>query len=316
MSLPVLASVLLLTGAQTGPGVAPFEVATTWQSMPVASGQDSAASSQTTPRPSPTAPPVSPPAASPTLPDVAGTQAGADPLDLGDIVVTARPRIAGDPMERLNAMSFAATQAVDKAIVGPASMTFKRIVPTPVRAGLSNFIYNVNEVDVFLNFMLQHKIGKAAETLGRFVVNSTLGVFGLFDVAKKRPFKLPRRKNGFADTMGFYGVGPGPYIFLPIIGATTVRDLIGLNMDRLVVPLSVGKPFNKPGYTIPINAANILDTRSQFDDQLKAIRASKDPYAMRRDTYLHDRQAEIDHLRGKGRPAPKGIAPVPVSAVP
>jgi phospholipid-binding lipoprotein MlaA len=143
------------------------------------------------------------------------------------------------------------------------------------------------------------------------VINTTLGVFGLFDIAKRRPFKLPRRPNGFADTMGFYGVGPGPYLFLPIIGATTVRDLIGRNLDRLVAPLTLGKPFNQSSYTIPMNVAIILDTRSQFDEQLRELRAKNDPYAARRDFYLRDRQAEIDHLRGRDKVEPNVSVPVP-----
>jgi phospholipid-binding lipoprotein MlaA len=312
MSLPIFATVLLLTGAQTSPDPVLADVSTASLSMLVASDQDSAALPQSTPQPSPVPPPVSSPAPLPLPQDPAGAQTSPDPAEQGDIIVTARPHVAGDPLEAINAASFAATQAVDKAVVAPVSLTFKRIVPTPIRAGLSNFVYNINEIDVFLNFMLQHKIGKAMETAGRFVINSTLGVFGLFDVAKRRPFKLPRRPNGFADTMGFYGVGPGPYIFLPIIGATTVRDLIGRNLDRLVAPLVIGKPFNQSSYTIPMNVAIILDTRSQFDDQLRAFRAKNDPYGARRDFYLRDRQAEIDHLRGRDKAEP--TVPAPLSA--
>jgi phospholipid-binding lipoprotein MlaA len=312
MSLPVFASVLLLTGAQPSPDPvslsASLEVSTAWVSwVPITSDQDNPAPSQPTPPPLPT-PPVSPP---PIPPDATGAQTGTTPTDQGDIIVTARPHIAGDPLEAINAASFAATQAVDKAVVAPVSLTFKRIVPTPIRAGLSNFAYNINEIDVFLNFLLQHKIGKAVETAGRFVINTTLGVFGLFDVAKRRPFNLPRRPNGFADTMGFYGVGPGPYLFLPIIGATTVRDLIGRNLDRLVAPLTLGKPFNQSSYTIPMNVAIILDTRSQFDAELKELRAKNDPYAARRTYYLRSRQAEIDHLRGRDQPVPDVAVPLP-----
>jgi phospholipid-binding lipoprotein MlaA len=291
---------MLLAGAQDNPDAASIEISTAWASwvaMPAASDQATSAPAQPAPQPSP----ISPPAPSPIPPVATDVQTSAVPTEQGDIVITARPRIAGDPLEGINAASFAATQAVDKAVVAPVSMTFKRIVPTPIRAGLSNFAYNINEIDVFLNFLLQHKIGKALETAGRFVINSTLGVFGLFDVAKRRPFKLPRRPNGFADTMGFYGVGPGPYLFLPIIGATTVRDLIGRNLDRLVAPLTLGKPFNQASYTIPMNVAIILDTRSQFDAELKELRAKNDPYAARRTYYLTGRQAEIDHLRGKDK---------------
>src|SRR3546814_6026547 len=88
----------------------------------------------------------------------------------------------------------------------------------PVRDGLGNALRNISEPVNFLNFLLQFKIGKAAETLGRFVVNTTFGVGGLVDVAKTKPFNLPYRRNGFANTLGFYGVEPGPYFYLPLVG--------------------------------------------------------------------------------------------------
>src|SRR3546814_2446438 len=91
--------------------------------------------------------------------------------------------------------------------------------------GLGNALRNISEPVNFLNFLLQFKIGKAAETLGRFVVNTTFGVGGLVDVAKTKPFNLPYRRNGFANTLGFYGVEPGPYFYLPLVGPTTLRDM-------------------------------------------------------------------------------------------
>lgn len=98
---------------------------------------------------------------------------------------------------------------------------------SPIRSGLRNFRFNLHEPIVCVNFLFQHKVGKAGETLARFAINSTIGVAGVFDMAKRRTFRLPRRRNGFGDTMGFYGVKPGPYFFLPLIGPTTARDLLG-----------------------------------------------------------------------------------------
>jgi phospholipid-binding lipoprotein MlaA len=125
-----------------------------------------------------------------------------------DIVVTARPR--GDPLRRANVVSFQATQAVDDAVIGPAAHTYEHVVPSPVRGGLRNFFYNLHEPTVFLNYLVQLKPGKAAETLGRFAVNTTIGVVGVMDVAKRRPFNLPRRPNSFSDTLGYYGVKARP----------------------------------------------------------------------------------------------------------
>ncbi|MBL7373267.1 VacJ family lipoprotein, partial [Escherichia coli] len=80
-------------------------------------------------------------------------------------------------------------------------------------------------------------------------VNTTLGAAGLFDIAKRKPFRLPHRPDGFADSFGFYGVKPGAFLFLPVVGPTTVRDLIGGLMDRMVLPTAIGVPFNRLAYS-------------------------------------------------------------------
>lgn len=206
----------------------------------------------------------------------------------------------GDPLASINATAFDVTQSVDKAIVGPVAMAYESNIPEPVRDGIGNFLGNLREPLVLLNFLLQLKPGKAAETLGRFAVNSTIGVGGLFDVAKKKPINLLRRPNGFADTMGYYGVQPGAYLFLPILGPTTIRDVIGTAVDGLLLPTAVGAPFNSLTYNIPSGALNSLNERADFDDQLHKIREeSDDPYTAARTYYLARRQAEIDVLRGK-----------------
>jgi len=226
-----------------------------------------------------------------------------------DIVVNARRNVPGDPFVALNAKSFELTQKFDAAVVEPVSMGFDSVVPVPMRDGLGNFIKNLREPAVFINFVLQHKIGKATETVGRFVINSTVGVAGLFDIAKRKPFHLPRRPNGFADTFGFYGIGTGPFFFLPLAGPTTLRDLIGGTLDRLILPTLVGSPFTSPYYNIGTGTGVTLDRRVKFDDQLKAFRATNDPYSARRDFYLNGRKAEIDHLRGKDTPTVGGVKP-------
>jgi phospholipid-binding lipoprotein MlaA len=297
VTFQTLTAAMLLAGSPANPGdVGP---------QPPAVRTETAIAVQEIPAPPPadSTPPATPavPAPQPQSADpVAGPQA-VSAKDTPDIVVTARTSVPGDPLARANELSFAATQAIDKAVIGPISLGYAKVVPAPVRDGLGNFLYNLQEIDVCLNFILQHKFGKAVETAGRFVINTTLGLGGLFDVAKRRPFRLPRRRNGFADTMGFYGVKPGPYLFLPIIGATTVRDLLGRTLDRMVVPTALGNPFNTSAYTIPTTVGTTLDTRADFDEQLRIFRASKSPYAARRDFYLLRRQTEIDHLRGKDR---------------
>lgn len=220
-----------------------------------------------------------------------------------EIVVTGRSR-RGDPAEPVNAATFAATQAVDDAVVGPAARAYRKAVPSPIRDGLRNFLLNFREPVVFVNYLLQFKPGKAGETLGRFAINSTVGAAGLFDVARRKPFRLPRRRNSFANTLGYYGVKPGPFFFLPLIGPTTLRDLAGDIVDQVAVPIGPIRPLRGSEFTIPIGVMSALDYRAEFDDELTKLRASPDPYAARRKFYLDRRQAEIDALRGRNSPPP------------
>ena len=234
-----------------------------------------------------------------------------------DIVVTGRGRgTAPDPFRSVNETSFKATQAVDDAITGPVARAYKKTAPKEFREGVHNFLYNLREPVVFANFLLQHKIGKAAETVARFAINTTAGVAGLFDVAKRKPFKLPRRSNGFANTLGFYGVPNGPFMFLPLVGPTTVRDLFGGAIDRLVLPVVYGGTITKPEVVIPLGVLGVLDHRSEFDDTLdKLHKKSADPYASSRTFYLQRRQAEIDALkRGSALVGGMSEAPAGVDA--
>lgn len=240
-----------------------------------------------------------------------------------DIVVTARSRDPRDPLAAVNIQSFAATAAVDSAIGAPAALAYKHTIPTPVRSGIRNFFNNLHEPVVFFNFLLQHKIGKAGETLARFTINSTVGGAGLFDVAKRRPFKLPRRPNGFADTLGFYGVKPGPFFYVPLLGPTTARDLAGGFVDGIFVFLPLGPTFKSPAFKISTGIVRGLDHRAEIDDRIRTLRDSpENDYDASRDFYLKRRQAEIDQLRGNrvlkispGRPVPP-ISPASAPTIP
>lgn len=236
-------------------------------------------------------------AADETVELIAQTAAGiaANPEDI--VITGHRGATPGDPLERINEKSFAATQAIDSAVIGPVAMAYAKAVPSPIRSGLRNFRFNLHEPIVLVNFLFQHKVGKAGETFARFAINSTIGVGGLFDMAKRHTFRLPRRRNGFGDTMGFYGIKPGPYFFLPLIGPTTMRDFIGTVADNAILPFSLFKPFHGPAYKIPVRVLTALDHRAEFDEELQAVRQAGNPYAARRELYLGRRQTEIDHLR-------------------
>ncbi len=231
--------------------------------------------------------------------------------DSGEIVVEGEyGPPAGDPAEKLNAEAYRITQAVDDAVIEPVAYAYRDGLPEPVRDGLGNVVKNLGEPSNALNFLLQGKVGKAFGALGRLAINSTLGVGGLFDVAGKPGIGIPYRRNGFANTMGYYGVGPGAYLYLPVTGATTVRDLVGSTLDQALLPLAVGKPFNQPEYAVTYFVVNGLDQRLEFDAELAEIAASDDPYAMRRDTYLAKREREIAALKGEVVEQPQ-VQPAP-----
>ena len=215
------------------------------------------------------------------------------------IVVEGVQDIPGDPLANLNAQAFEVTEKVDEALVEPLALGYQKAVPSPVRKGLFNFFSNLREPVVFLNFLLQGKPGKAAETLGRFAINSTVGIGGLVDVAKKEPFNLPRRRNGFANTLAVYGVKEGAFLVVPLVGPTTVRDLVGTLIDNAVVPTLAGKPFTEPYFTVPAFTVISLESRIEIDDKLKQMRDSDEPYTTLRETYLCERRAEIAALRNR-----------------
>ncbi|WP_068073665.1 MlaA family lipoprotein [Novosphingobium lentum] len=239
-------------------------------------------------------------------PDATTPAADAPPAGAGsgqpDNVIVVQARSApppGDPMQAVNAQSYAVTQDVDKAFVAPAANVYKSVLPRPVRKGLHNFLLNLDQPVVIISYLLELKPGKAVESLARFAVNSTVGIAGVMDVAKNHPFNLPYRPNDIADVMGFYGVGPGPFLFVPLIGPTNLRDLVGLSIDRLVVPTFFGTPFSKPYYTLPVGVVRSLDYRVNFDAELQRQQDTPDPYASSRQYYQEMRKVEIEALHGR-----------------
>ena len=261
-------------------------------------------------------PPLAPPI-NPSIPAGSAPQSASAPVKLpgasepqeqaqpaaADIVVTGKaPVHVEDPLQAVNVKSFKVTEKVDAAVMAPVALAYRHNIPDPIRTGIRNFLKNLHEPVVMLNFVLQHKIGKAAETVARFGINSTLGLAGVIDVAAKRPFRLPRRPNGFADTLGFYGVKSGPFFYVPLIGPTTLRDFTGDMLDRLVLPISVGEVFKNAAFTVPATTLGVIDRRAQFDSKLHELHDDRsDAYQASRRYYLERRQAEIDELRGPRR---------------
>jgi phospholipid-binding lipoprotein MlaA len=287
--------------ASDGPGTtltyAPLGALQAIDSTTPAFGQPAAPAPSANPAAAATLPPLMMP---PIIQDPATAHA-THPASSGqqDIVVSGeRKAPAGDPLEGVNMKSYAVVQATDKAVVGPAAMAYKKTLPSPLRQGFHNVLYNMREPSVAVGFLLEHKFGKMFETIGRFGLNSTVGLAGIFDVAKRKPFHLPWRPNGIADAMAFYGIPNGPYFFLPLIGPTTLRDLIGTTIDRVGFPALYADELRGPAYGLAVTIIGGLDDRVMIDPQLRVFHDAPDPYAAMRRFYLQRRQAEIDGLHG------------------
>ena len=233
-------------------------------------------------------------AAAPVAPPAAGTAdaAAIDPLE-DELALQIKP--ASDPLEGFNRISFAVSMALDKAVLRPLALGFQAVTPKPLRDGMRNLLSNWGEPLVFLNDILQLRPQRAVRTLGRFLLNTVLGLGGLFDIAREKKFNLPHHPNGFGDTMGFYGVKPGPYVYLPLLGPTTLRD----EADRfqMFVPL-IDNPIFRGKRGTAFTVASGLDERARNDQELKALLEDAiDPYATFRETWLQQRRGEIEQLK-------------------
>lgn len=198
----------------------------------------------------------------------------------------------GDPFESLNRGLFRLGRAIDHAVVRPIVGGYRRITPQPVRHAVSNVLQNLNEPVVFVNDLLQAHFTPAGHTAVRFVANSTVGVAGIFDPAAQAG--LPHHDNGFGSTLGRYGVGPGPYIYVPLLGPTSLRDAIGDGVDYATDPLTWTKFRGATKFEFARTALSAVDARLDADQDLRTLdKAAVDPYATTRSVYLQSRQAEI-----------------------
>lgn len=139
-----------------------------------------------------------------------------------------------DPFETVNRVSYAANVAIDLAILRPVATGYKKVTPNFARVGISNFLSNLGEPRNFLNNLLQLKFERSLQSLARFTFNSTVGLGGLIDIMSLSN-SIPRQPEDFGQTLAFWGVKPGPYIYLPILGPSTVRDVIGRVGDTLAL---------------------------------------------------------------------------------
>jgi phospholipid-binding lipoprotein MlaA len=198
----------------------------------------------------------------------------------------------GDPWERANRRIFALNQQLDRAVIRPLSRLASGLTPGPLGRAIHNFVVNLKEPVVIVNDLLQIRPGPAVRSAFRLVVNSTVGVLGAIDVA--HALGDPAHKNGFGDTLGRWGAGPGPYLVVPVLGPSTVRDLFGSVVDDATVPIqTIDFPY-RTEVDITVSIVGGLNERSDFDRDLDALLSgAADPYATLRSSYLQSREAEI-----------------------
>ena len=194
-----------------------------------------------------------------------------------------------DPLEPLNRGIYQFNDAVDKAVLKPVATGYQEVVPTPVRTGVGNFFSNLDDVIVVANDLLQFKLAQAASDTGRVVFNTTFGVLGVFDVATG--WDLPKHDEDLGQTLGYWGLGNGPYLVLPLLGPSTLRDSVGLAGDSHVDPLwNVNDvPTRNSG-----EAVKAVDTRARLLSAEKVVEeAAIDKYVFIRDAYLQKRRSLV-----------------------
>lgn len=190
-----------------------------------------------------------------------------------------------DPWEGANRDLYSLNKGLDRALIRPTATFYHHAVPTVARAGVHNVLYNLGEPVTFLNNVLQARPRKAAKTAVRFVVNSTVGILGLIDVTGEEGMK--REPSGFADTLSRYGVGQGPYIFIPVFGPSSARDLTGRVVDVLTDPMTLAHYPGRAGVQTGRSIGGGLDRRVASDEALKDVdHTATDPYATIRSAFL------------------------------
>lgn len=198
---------------------------------------------------------------------------------------SARPAKNGDPLEKFNRATYAFNDALDRMLARPVAKAYRRVVPEPGRVAVSNVLSNFEYPETLVNSALQGKFKDASQDLARFVVNSTLGIGGLWDPATK--FGLPRHDEDFGQTLGKWGVPTGPYIVLPLLGPSNFRDAPSKFVDRYAnVPRYLGDG-NTEYYIL---GAGLVDKRAELLATDAALDTAFDPYALVRNAYLQRRQ--------------------------
>jgi phospholipid-binding lipoprotein MlaA len=197
---------------------------------------------------------------------------------------------AHDPLEGFNRAMYTFNDKFDRYLLKPVAKGYRAITPKPVSKGISNFFRNLHDPGIMLNNLLQGKPGQAASDLGRFLVNSTVGIAGLFDVATK--WGMQKHNEDFGQTLAVWGVGDGPYLVLPFFGPSNMRDGPSLIVDWETYPpnhMEEHSTSDKP-YVV-----EVIDKRAQLLDASDILEqaAGQDPYIFVREASRQSRRNQI-----------------------
>jgi len=210
------------------------------------------------------------------------------------------PIDAYDPWEGMNRRIYKFNAIFDNYVFLPVVSAYEFITPDPVEDMVSNFFNNLHEVTTLINSLLQFKGGKSGLTLSRMLVNTTVGIGGLFDVATK--VDVPKQNEDFGQTLGLYGMGPGPYIVLPVFGPSTLRDSGGLAVDMVTYSLLLHALIEELDMDHPeedilkwgLTVLDAIDTRHQQKFRYYAT-GSPFEYDLIRMLYLEKRILDIEN---------------------
>ena len=246
---------------------------------------------------SPTAPPAAAPQTPAAPPGTASPASNPHPPEPPLTPEEAPSMYSWDPLERVNRFTYRFNARFDEHVFLPVANGYRRL-PGALRAGVHNFFHNLAEVPSTANYILQLRLAGGARSVGRFVINTTLGIGGLFDVASR--FKLSDEQTGFAATLSTWGVPPGPYLVIPILGPSTLRDGVGFlgdyGVDYGVNLLNLYRGYQ----SYPLGALNAVDQRARIDFRYYGS-GSPFEYDTIRFLYVHRDLIQDEALRKVGR---------------
>ncbi len=204
----------------------------------------------------------------------------------------AQPANDYDPWERTNRRLFGVHERIDLAVLAPSARGYRAVAPRPVRTGVSNFLRNLRGPQIFANDVLQGEVSRAGTTVGRFLINSTLGVLGLFDPATR--MGLERHSEDFGQTLAVWGVPAGPYVFVPALGPTNVRDGVGALVNLALDPISYAEFDYDTEFMAFRIGMSALSARESVIEAVDNVRESSiDPYVTIRSTYGLMRESAV-----------------------